>query len=193
MAIVCDKCRVEVVNHNGEICQKCIDAEELAKIDQSKLPRNKIYLEPVLFERFEKLHGQVMAEKKDAKKAMGKFMSSLKTGFINKITGKEINDPTPKVIIPQEKTLDRIQKILNHNLATYARLHDHDTPEDLDDWSVADAYSDEWEQTLFQYVETVKQMQTDDLTPNVNGEASAASVVSKGEDASADASTEAEE
>lgn len=160
MAIVCDRCKIENVLTNGDICQKCIDIEEESNVDKSFL--EKVYLPQELFERFEELHSQVVAEKPDSKKAFGKFVNTLKTSFINRFTGKEINDPTPQVIIPKERTLDRIQKILNHNLSVYAQQHDMDTPEDLDDWTVADMYSDDWEKTLYQYVDQVVVMDQDD-------------------------------
>lgn len=166
MAIVCDQCKENAVLHNGDICDECKNANEEAKIDRSYV--EKVYLRPELYERFETLHNAVLAEKKNSKSAFGKFMDNLKTSFINPKTGKEINNPTPQVIIPAEKTLDRIQKILNHNLAVYAAQNDLDTPEDLDDWSVADMMADDWETSLFQHVENVKHLMDDDLEPTLS-------------------------
>lgn len=171
MAIVCDRCKTENVITNGMICQKCLDQEADSKIDHSYM--EKVYLPPELFDRFQKLHADVEAEKGGARKALGKFMSVLKTSFIHPFTGREILDPTPKVIIPKERTLDRIQKILNHNLAVYARQHDLDTPEDLDDWSVSDMYSDSWEQSLYQYVESVQMMAEDHFSVSSDSVSSA--------------------
>lgn len=162
MAIVCDRCKVSLVNVNGDICDECLRIEADSKIDKSFM--EKIYLPTHLFEKLEKLHASVVAENRGSKKALSKFMSTLKTGFINKFTGKEFNDPTPRVIIPQEKTLDRIQSIINHNLAVYAAQNDMDTPEDLDDWTISDAMSDEWEESLYQYVESVQVMEPDKPT-----------------------------
>lgn len=173
MAIVCDRCRIENVASNGDICSECIKIEAESKIDRSYL--GKIYLPTDLFEKFEQIHSQVLSEKQGAKKAMSKFMKTLGTSFINKFTGKEINDPTPRVIIPQEKTIDRIQKIINHNLAVYAKNNNLDTPEDLEDWSITDMYSDNWEQTLYQYVDNIQVMepesfQNEEKAPPAPGE-----------------------
>jgi len=133
--------------------KKIKQKNEWIKIDRSYM--NNIYLPDDLFEKFKKLHDDLDETKTDTFKAFGKFVKTLGTSFINKFTGKEINDPTPKVIIPKEKTLDRIQKILNHNLAAYARDNQLDTPDDLDDWSIADMHSDDWEQSLYQYVDNI--------------------------------------
>lgn len=153
MAIVCDNCKKSPVLEDGEICKECQEQIEDSKIDRSYM--NNIYLPDDLFKKFQKLHDELDDTKTDTYKAFGKFVKTLGTSFINKITGKEINDPTPRVIIPKEKTLDRIQKILNHNLAAYARDNQMDTPEDLDDWSIADMHSDVWEQSLYQYVDNI--------------------------------------
>lgn len=165
MAIVCDKCRVEIVFNNGETCQKCLDIEAESKIDRSY--QNEVYLPPDLFEKFKKLHDKLDSTKPETLKAVGVFVKALGTSFINKFTGKEINDPTPQVIIPKERTLDRIQKILNHNLSVYARENDMDTPDDLDDWNVTDMYSDEWEQSLYQYVDNIILMDDDVKVDNL--------------------------
>ena len=103
MAIVCDKCKIENVVSNGMVCQKCLDIEADSKIDKSY--REKIYLTPDLFQKFNKIISDIESEKKGSKGAFGKFMSVLKTSFINRETGKEINDPTPQVVIPKEKTI----------------------------------------------------------------------------------------
>ena len=160
MALVCDKCMKEKVFTNGEICQKCIEEERESKIDRSYM--NNIYLPRELFEKFQKLHKQLDETKPDTLKVFSKFVKTLGTSFINHLTGKEINDPTPQVIIPKENTLDRIQKILNHNLAHYAERNDYDTPEDLEDWTVSDMHSDDWEQTLYQYVDNINIMEEDE-------------------------------
>lgn len=165
MAIVCDQCRVNVVDKNGLICEDCINANEMAKIDTSLIPGNKIYLPDDLFVKFKKLHDELLPEKPRTYKAYSKFLNAMKTSFINKLTGKEINDPTPSVIIPQEKTLDRIQKILNHNLAVYAAHNNMDTPEDIEDWNVPDMYSDDWEESLYQYVDNIEIMEEDNPDP----------------------------
>lgn len=160
MAIVCDNCKIENVVNNGDLCKSCIDLEKDSKIDRSYL--EKIYFPNDLFQKFQQLHNEVELGKGQSKRAISKFLNVLKTSFIHPFSGKEINDPTPCVIIPQEKTLDRIQKILNHNLAVYARNNDLDTPDDLEDWSVSDMYSDEWEQSLLQYVDNVRIMDEDE-------------------------------
>lgn len=160
MAIVCDRCQKNLVSVNGQICDECLRIEADSKIDKTYL--NKIYLPSDLFDKFERLHNSVISNKSGSKKALSKFMRTLRTSFLNRKTGKELNDPTPKVIQPSEKTLDRVEKILNHNLRTYAALHDMDTPEDLDDWTVSDMMSDEWEQSLYQYVESVEVMEPDE-------------------------------
>ena len=95
-------------------------------------------------------------KKKAQKKALSKFMGKLKTGFINKVTGKELNDPTPMTIIPKHSTIDRIQKILNHNLAIHAQNNGLDTPEDLDDFTVNDMYSERFEESLYQIVDNIQ-------------------------------------
>lgn len=175
MAIVCDRCKTNLVNVNGDICNDCISLDAESKIDRSYL--ENIYLPPDLFAKFERLCKQVESEKSGAKKAIGKFLNVFKTSFINKNTGKEINDPTPRVIIPKEKTMDRIQKILDHNLAVYASQNDMDTPEDLDDWSVPDMMSDDWEQSLFQHVESVTVMDQDQPTPASDSEVASETII----------------
>lgn len=169
MAIICDVCRKEAVAINGDICSKCQEAKENPNGGKFAHLAESIYLEPELFQRFKQIHADIQNEKKGAKTAMGKFLNLLKTSFINQETGAEINDPTPIVVIPQHKTLDRIQHILNHNLAVYAAKNDLDTPESLDDWTVNDMYSDEWEQSLYQHVENVTIMASDDPEPNDQG------------------------
>lgn len=161
MAIVCDRCKIELVNVNGEICDNCIKEELQSKMDCRHL--EKVYLEPDLFEKFQKLVKNIEAEKSGSKKALGKFMSTLKTGFISRLTGKEINDPTPSVIIPTENSINRIQRMLNHNLSVYAAQHDMDTADDFDNWDIPDLYSDAWEQSLYQHVESVTVMDQDEL------------------------------
>ena len=125
MAILCDNCRTVNVKTDGDICSECQVLIEESKIDRSYM--NNIYMPDDLFDKFAKLVKHVEDERSGARKAIGKFLHNLKTGFIDKFTGKEINDPTPSVIIPKEKTLDRIDKILKHNLAVYAREADLDT------------------------------------------------------------------
>lgn len=161
MAIVCDECRKNNVEKNGSICEECKKQIEESKIDRSYM--NEIYLPTELFDKFKKLHDQVDKTKPETMKAFAKYVKTLGTSFINHLTGKEINDPTPRVIIPKERTIDRIQKILNHNLSVYAAQNDMDTPEDLDDWTVHDMYSDDWEKTLYQYVDDITQMDMDDI------------------------------
>lgn len=161
MAIVCDKCMKEYVTSNGDICDNCLRLAALANIDTSFT--NKLYLPKDLYDKFLKLSQDVSDDRAGAKKAIGKFLRNLKTSFLT-TCGKEINDPTPSVIIPKDRTIDRIQKILEHNIAAYARQNDMDTPEDLDDWSVADMYSDDWEQSLYQYVDNITVMEDDSPT-----------------------------
>lgn len=168
MAIVCDKCRSEIVFNNGDICTKCEEIERESKIDKSF--QNDIYLPPDLFEKFKTLHDKLDVTKPETLKAIGIFVKALGTSFINKVTGKEINDPTPQVIIPKEKTLDRIQKILNHNLSVYAAKNDIDTPDDLDDFTVSDFYSDDWEQSLYQYVDNIILMDDDINDDDINND-----------------------
>lgn len=163
MAIVCDNCNKTKVEKNGEICDECQQSIADSKIDKSYL--NSIYLPNELFDKFQQLYNELDETKTETKRVFGKFIKTLGTSFINKITGKEINDPTPKVIIPKEKTLDRIQKILNHNLSAYARDHDLDTPEDLDDWTISDMYSDHWEESLYQYVDNITIMEEEQKPP----------------------------
>lgn len=159
--IVCDKCLTNNVLKNGQICDECLKEENESKIDRSYM--NNIYLPQELFEKFEKLHDQIDPSKKETLSAFGKFMNTLKTSFINHKTGKEINDPTPKVIVPTENTLDRIKKLLDHNLSVYAKNNDMDTLDDLENWSVKDMYADDWEETLYQYVDNIEIME--DETP----------------------------
>lgn len=159
MAIVCDYCREEVVNKNGEICESCIDKQKFPEADKRCGISNNIYLEPVLFEKYNKLVKDIEGEKKNSKKALGKFMNVLKTSFIDKFTGKEINDPTPQVIVAKHTTNDRIEKILQHNLAVYAAQNDMDTPEDLEDFTVDDIYSDDFENSIYQYVDNIELME----------------------------------
>lgn len=164
MAIVCDVCKKNLVIRDGETCNECIEIAKESAIDKTFL--EKIYLPPDVFERFETLRKQVEEDKTGAKKALSKFLQPLKTSFINRLTGKEINDPTPRVIIPKERTLDRIQKILNHNLSVYADQNDMDTEAELNDWSVSDVFSDDWEKTLYQLVDEVVVMEPDDPAPD---------------------------
>lgn len=161
MAIVCDECRKNNVEKNGTICEDCKKSIEESKIDRSY--KNEIYLPTDLFDKFKKLHDQVDTTQPHTMRAFGKFVKTLGTSFINHLTGKEINDPTPRVIIPKERTIDRIQKILNHNLAVYAAQNDMDTPEDLEDWTIHDMYSEDWEKTLYQYVDEITQMEIDEM------------------------------
>lgn len=168
MAILCDNCLKNRVERNGDTCKECIQLIEDAKIDHSF--KDDIYLPPDLFSKFEKMHKQLDDTKPETLKAFGKFVKTLGTSFINHLTGKEINDPTPRVIIPKERTIDRIQKILNHNLAVYASQNDLDTPEDLEDWTVHDMYSEDWEKTLYQYVDEIELMENDIQPANLNEE-----------------------
>ena len=46
MAIVCDRCRLNLVSLNGEICDDCLRIEADSKIDKSYL--DKIYLPPIV-------------------------------------------------------------------------------------------------------------------------------------------------
>ena len=101
MDIVCDECRKNNVEKNGTICEDCKKFIEESKIDRSY--QNEIYLPTELFDKFKKLHDQVDTTQPDTMRAFRKFVKTLGTSFINHLTGKEINDPTPRVIIPKER------------------------------------------------------------------------------------------
>lgn len=163
--IVCDQCKKEPVTKNGDICDTCAELNKYPFEDQRITPSNNVYLDNVLFEKLSKLTKDIEDEKSNAKKAFGKFMHALKSSFINKYTGKEINDPTPMVIIPKHSTIDRIQKILNHNISVYAEQNQLDTEESLEDFSVHDMYSDNFEESIYQFVDNIQIMQEETPAP----------------------------
>lgn len=148
--ILCDLCRKVEVDTDGMLCEVCetIPQSDLAEDRQGV--SHDVYLPTDLFQKYKKIVEGVEAGDRKAETLMGKFMSALKTAFIDQKTGKVIANPKPNCITPREGNLAKIQRIIEHNAKVNAQMIIEETK--MDDWTVDDIRSDEFEQTIFQEI-----------------------------------------
>lgn len=161
--ILCDLCRKVKVDTDGSLCEACEKIEQSDLAEDRQGVNHNVYLPPDLFKRFKQLNSEVEQANKGAQTLMGKMMSVLKTAFINPDDGKMIVNPKPNVITPREGNVAKIQRILDHNARVQAEQFVKD--EDLDDWSIENIESDEFEQSILQVVANIEPMKEDEVEP----------------------------
>lgn len=158
--IICNICKKNEVDHDGDKCDKCKDLI-ITDLAEDRQGQQTTYLPKKQFERLLELIEKVENGNKKAETTLGTIMKRIKTAVIHPFTGEKIMNPVPVKISPREKTIDRIQRILDHNM----KVHAQEIEPDIDDWSVPDLDSDEFEQTLLQLVPKIETMEDDDLEP----------------------------
>lgn len=158
--IICDVCKKNEVVENGQRCEDCqgILQTELAE-DRENI--TGAYLPDDLYEKYAALDRKIKQSDIKAKGLFGKMMSALRTSFLNP-EGKLILNPVPDKVCLRESSMDRVERFIMKQANDIASKKEMETEESLNNWTVEDLRSPEFEETIFQLVSNIEVMPEDE-------------------------------